>query len=89
MLPSLCHTLTSDLVMVPGTDGQLFDVAEYCSGGRAKKMNIAPPMIAKMIPMVIGLALPGLLVRVEPNLIIGVYFLRFDGYFVRMVISVI
>ena len=69
MLPSLFQILTSDLVMVPETDGQLFDVAEYWSGGRTKKMNIAPPMIAKMIPKVTGLALPGLLVLTFPNLI--------------------
>ncbi len=55
--------------MVPGTDGQLFDVAAYCSGGRAKNMKTAAPMIAKMIPMVTGLALPGFLVLTFPNLI--------------------
>jgi hypothetical protein len=61
--------------MVPGTDGQLFDVAEYCSGGRAKKKKIAAPTRAKMMPRVIGLALPGLLVLADPNLIDITFFI--------------
>ena len=60
--------------MVPGTDGQLFEVAEYCRGGRAKKMKTAAPMTANSIPMVTGLALPGFLVRGEPILIIVILF---------------
>jgi hypothetical protein len=56
--------------MVPGTDGQLFDVAEYCSGGRAKKKKIAAPTRANIIPRVIGFALPGLLVVTFLNLIV-------------------